>query len=386
MLDEELLTPQQQRDLQNHLRGCTSCSGIADSNLALHSRHMAAPAAGFTERFRPQLSAWRREQQRRQAIGTVILVVIGVSLLYALAGPAMLEAARSPAAWLGQVAVYAVELLTLVSVIGQVGGILLRHVPRRAPLRSLARDGSGRWVAGSHMDSHDAAARTSAARSWKMKKSILYWLMLAMLVLAPITRAYADDGTSKDRVIIGQNFTLKSGDSIDGDLIVIGGETAIESGRRGTGRPGRDWRQPAHGWADLQLGDRHRRKRLAGRVKHRRARPRGVGRRISARRRRDHRRRHHHQSLPSRPERLPRAAIAHRRSFPPTRALNLDFGPLGTLASVLFQAISLGAIAMLLTAFLHPQLDRVAQAAWRSSRLQQEAWDCLPSFWLHSRS
>ncbi len=32
---------------------------------------------------------------------------------------------------------------------------------------------------------------------------------------------------------------------------------------------------------------------------------------------------------------------------------------------MVFQALSLGAIAMLLTAFLHPQLDRVAQAALR---------------------
>ena len=47
LLDEEPLTSQQQRDLQNHLRGCTSCSGIADSNLALHTTHMAVPAAGL---------------------------------------------------------------------------------------------------------------------------------------------------------------------------------------------------------------------------------------------------------------------------------------------------------------------------------------------------
>ena len=55
----------------------------------------------------------------------------------------------------------------------------------------------------------------------------------------------------------------------------------------------------------------------------------------------------------------------HAQSFPPSGDFNLDFGPLGVLASVLFQAISLGAIAMLLTAFLHPQLDRVGQAALR---------------------
>jgi hypothetical protein len=133
LLDEEPLTPQQQRDLHKHLRGCTACSGIADSNLALHTTHIATPAPGFTDRFQPRLASWRREQIRRQAIGTIILVLIGVGLLYALAGPAMLEAIRSPAAWLGQVTSYAVEVLAVLSVLSHVGGILLRHVPAILP-------------------------------------------------------------------------------------------------------------------------------------------------------------------------------------------------------------------------------------------------------------
>jgi hypothetical protein len=133
LLDEAPLTSQQQRDLQNHLRGCTICTAIAGSNLALRSAHLAAPAPGFTDRFRPRLAAWRRTQQRRQAIGTVLLVLIGVGLLYAVAGPAMLEAARSPAAWLGEVTAYAVELLTLLSVMGRLGGILLRLVQAALP-------------------------------------------------------------------------------------------------------------------------------------------------------------------------------------------------------------------------------------------------------------
>lgn len=133
LLDEAPLTPQQQRDLQNHLRGCAICSGIADANLALQSTHLAAPMPGFTARFRPRLAAWRREQQRRQAIGTILLVTIGVGILYAVAGPAMLEAARSPAAWLGEVTGYAVEVLTLLSIIAHVGSILLRLAPEALP-------------------------------------------------------------------------------------------------------------------------------------------------------------------------------------------------------------------------------------------------------------
>jgi hypothetical protein len=133
LLGEESLSAQQQRELQEHLRGCSFCSGIADSNLALRSTRMAMPAPGFTERFRPRLATWKQEQVRRQAMGTIFLVILGIGLLYALAGPAMLEAAQSPAAWLGQVTAYAVEVLALVGVIGQVGSILLRHVPSIIP-------------------------------------------------------------------------------------------------------------------------------------------------------------------------------------------------------------------------------------------------------------
>ena len=38
----------------------------------------------------------------------------------------MLEAARSPAAWIGQVTVYLVDWITLASVVGHVGDILVR--------------------------------------------------------------------------------------------------------------------------------------------------------------------------------------------------------------------------------------------------------------------
>lgn len=133
LLDEEPLTSQQRRDLESHLRGCTTCSGIADANLALHSRRMATPAPGFPDRFRPRLAAWQREQRRRQAIGTMLLVLVGMGLLYAMAGPAMLQAFRSPAAWLGQVTAYGIEVLALVSVIGRVTGILARVVPAIFP-------------------------------------------------------------------------------------------------------------------------------------------------------------------------------------------------------------------------------------------------------------
>jgi hypothetical protein len=126
LLDDEPLTIPQKRELQIHVRGCSSCAAIADSNLALHATHATAPAPGFRERFRSRLVAWRREQQRRQILGTIILVLGGLTLLYTTAGPMIAEAARSPAEWLTAVAAFLVLLTTFISVLGEVGSIVVR--------------------------------------------------------------------------------------------------------------------------------------------------------------------------------------------------------------------------------------------------------------------
>ena len=54
--------------------------------------------------------------------------------------------------------------------------------------------------------------------------------LLALLVFVPLQSAAAK-GTSFDgRVIFGQSYTLKSGDTLNGDLLVFGGSATIEKG------------------------------------------------------------------------------------------------------------------------------------------------------------
>ena len=59
---------------------------------------------------------------------------------------------------------------------------------------------------------------------------------------------------------------------------------------------------------------------------------------------------------------VPVAPKAEIPPIPPSPRLQFDLGPFGSAAGVFFAAIFLAALAMLLTLFLHPQLDRVAQA------------------------
>jgi hypothetical protein len=67
-------------------------------------------------------------------------------------------------------------------------------------------------------------------------KKVLVALMLAVLILplafaAPAYAALTLDG----KVVIGENFTLKSGETITGDLVVISGSATVEDGAVVTG-------------------------------------------------------------------------------------------------------------------------------------------------------
>jgi hypothetical protein len=133
LLDDQPLTPQQKRDLQSHVLNCSSCAAIAESNLALHTTRRLQPAAGFTERFQTRLAVRRREQRWQQIIGTLVLVLGGLGLLYWLAGPLILEAFSSPAAWLTAAVSYFLFILTSIQVMGEVSTIVLRIVPNFIP-------------------------------------------------------------------------------------------------------------------------------------------------------------------------------------------------------------------------------------------------------------
>ena len=134
LLDDEPLTAQQERELHHHMHACASCAAIANANLALHSKHLMEPAPGFSSRFQPRLAQWRRGQVRRQAVGTFVLVSAGLGSLYVLAGPAMVQAARSPAVWLREVTALVVSVLTLISVVEQLASILLRNLGALIPM------------------------------------------------------------------------------------------------------------------------------------------------------------------------------------------------------------------------------------------------------------
>jgi len=55
-------------------------------------------------------------------------------------------------------------------------------------------------------------------------------LLLALLVFVPLQAAGAASGAYDGQVIFGQSFTLQSGETLTGDLLVFGGSATIEDG------------------------------------------------------------------------------------------------------------------------------------------------------------
>lgn len=55
-------------------------------------------------------------------------------------------------------------------------------------------------------------------------------LILAILVFVPLQSAAAKSGSYNGQVIFGQTYTLKTGETLTGDLLVFGGTATIEQG------------------------------------------------------------------------------------------------------------------------------------------------------------
>lgn len=192
-------------------------------------------------------------------------------------------------------------------------------------------------------------------------KKLIYALILLMLLMLPARSAFAWEGGMLDgRVVIGQNFTLKSGDTLNGDLVVIGGEATIQSDAvvegdvvviggslnlngKATGNAVVIGGVAALGEKASLAGDMVT---LGGSLQ--RANGAEIGGNIV-------------NSVAPPTVQFPNEPATVNPPVPPTPPVELNSNPFWKVASIFFQALGLAALAMLLTVFLHPQLDRVAQ-------------------------
>jgi len=64
----------------------------------------------------------------------------------------------------------------------------------------------------------------------KNKFKIDSLVLVAFLACLPLLSAVASDGTIPGQFVFGQSFTLKNGQTMNGDLMIFGGSATIEKG------------------------------------------------------------------------------------------------------------------------------------------------------------
>jgi hypothetical protein len=133
LLADQPLNPSQKRELDGHLRACKVCSAIAESNLALRSARLVAPAPGFTVRWQERLVVARRAQRRRTLLGTLFFSLGGLLLLGLLTGPILVSLIGSPAEWISAMVHALLFVYTTTLAVAEAGSVLFRVLPGFVP-------------------------------------------------------------------------------------------------------------------------------------------------------------------------------------------------------------------------------------------------------------
>ena len=194
----------------------------------------------------------------------------------------------------------------------------------------------------------------------KRTTKLVYLLLLLALLLIPATPALAKGPLDGGPVIFGGNYTLESGETLNSDLVVFGGNVEIQEDAVLTGSIvvfGGNITMNGTTGGDIvlfggsgSLGENALVKgdlvTVGGSFL------RAAGSRVEGEIRSEPAIEIPAPSIPDVPE-VP--------EVPEPPQVNIN--PFGSALQAMFMAVAMGALAMLLVLFMHPQMDRVAQTA-----------------------
>jgi hypothetical protein len=133
LLDNQPLNIDQKRQLNTHLRTCSSCAALVEVNLALESVRVAAPAAGFTDRFQIRLAAKKQTLRRRNFWGFVVLTLSVLVLFGWISWPVLKNLIQSPvnllASWISSLVSFWASLQAII----RAGMVLFKVAPGFIP-------------------------------------------------------------------------------------------------------------------------------------------------------------------------------------------------------------------------------------------------------------
>jgi len=133
LLDNPPLSADQKRQLGTHLRSCSACTALAEVDLALKSVRVAAPAAGFSDRFQVRLAARKKVLQRRNFWGFVVLTLNVLGLFVWVSWPVLKDLIQSPVNWLATWISSLVSSWASLQAILRAGMVLFKVVPGFVP-------------------------------------------------------------------------------------------------------------------------------------------------------------------------------------------------------------------------------------------------------------
>jgi len=195
-------------------------------------------------------------------------------------------------------------------------------------------------------------------KTLKMSFTLLFILALVLIPTQNVHASALLDG----RVVFGDNFTLKSGETLTGDLVVVGGSAIVEENAtvRGDlvvvggsltldgaviGDSAIIGGSAVLGATAVIKGDLVT---VGGAVNQ------DPGARVEGQ---------VVTNVPAPDIRIPEMPSVPRVTVPPQPNFSFDFNPVARAMQVLFTAILLAALSMLATLFLGPQMERVSQVA-----------------------
>jgi hypothetical protein len=129
LLNDKVISPEQKRELDSHLRTCAYCSALAETGIALKSVKMVSPREGFANRFQIRLVERKLADHRRRFWGAILFTFGGLVLLLWLTSPYLFSFFASPAAWISSLVELGVYFITTIRALAEAGFVVVDVIP-----------------------------------------------------------------------------------------------------------------------------------------------------------------------------------------------------------------------------------------------------------------